>query len=55
MSCNDMILFFQNLPTKDWTNVQIEMFLAEAYVFKSHYDNTKGHIKLKQNLNNSFM
>jgi hypothetical protein len=40
-----MIIFFQNLPTKDWTDTQVEMLLAEAYVFKCHYEKTSGHIK----------
>lgn len=50
-----MILFFQNLPTKEWTTMQVEMLLAEAYVFKTHYEKTSGHIKKITNINNSFM
>ncbi|CAD8061582.1 unnamed protein product [Paramecium primaurelia] len=42
----EAVIFLQNLPTKDWTELDIEMLLQEAYVFKEYMTN-------KQNLNQS--
>ncbi|CAK80484.1 unnamed protein product (macronuclear) [Paramecium tetraurelia] len=42
----DAVIFLQNLPTKDWTELDIEMLLQEAYVFKEYMTN-------KQSLNQS--
>ena len=33
----DIVMFLQNLPTKKWTNSQIEELMAEAYVEKERY------------------
>jgi len=46
MNVNEMIIFLQNIPTKDWTVQQVQMLLAEAYVFKCHYEKTQGHLKM---------
>ncbi|CAD8168752.1 unnamed protein product [Paramecium pentaurelia] len=42
----EAVIFLQNLPTKDWTELDIEMLLQEAYVFKEYMTN-------KQSLNQS--
>ncbi|CAD8160181.1 unnamed protein product [Paramecium octaurelia] len=38
----DAVIFLQNLPTKDWTELDIEMLLQEAYVFKEYMTNKQG-------------
>ncbi|KAL4467879.1 hypothetical protein ABPG74_013214 [Tetrahymena malaccensis] len=45
MKFNDIILFFQNLPTQNWSDEDIEMLLAEAFVYMSLFEQTQGHIK----------
>ncbi|CAD8205334.1 unnamed protein product [Paramecium pentaurelia] len=45
---SEAVIFLQNLPTKEWTEVQLEMLLQEAFVFQDHFEKTKGHLKLNQ-------
>jgi len=40
MNFTDIMLFLQKMPTKDWTEEDIEMIIAEAYVFKTLYEGT---------------
>lgn len=42
MNFTDIMVFLQNLPTKDWTEQDMEMIIAEAYVFKTLYGITPG-------------
>ncbi|KAM3137529.1 hypothetical protein pb186bvf_010319 [Paramecium bursaria] len=42
----EAVIFLQNLPTKNWSVMQMEMLLQEAYVFQDHFEKTKGHLKL---------
>jgi len=43
MNFTEMMLFLQNMPTKDWREEDIEMIISEAFVFKSLYEDTHGH------------
>jgi len=43
MNFTDIMLFLQNMPTKDWREEDIEMIISEAFVFKSLYEDTQGH------------
>lgn len=38
MSFNEIILFFQNMPTQNWSDEDVEMLLAEAFVYLSLYE-----------------
>ena len=48
MQFTDIMLFLQNMPTKDWGDKDIEMIIAEAYVFKTLYEDTHGHFTSNQ-------
>jgi len=43
MAFTDIMLFLQNMPTKEWSDKDIEMILSEAFVFKTLYEDTHGH------------
>lgn len=43
MNFTEIMLFLQNLPTKDWNEQDVEMILGEAYVFKTLYGATPGN------------
>jgi hypothetical protein len=43
MNFTDIMLFLQSMPTKDWSEKDIEIIIAEAYVFKTLYEDTHGH------------
>lgn len=43
---SDAVIFLQNLPTKGWTDTDLEMLLQEAYVFQETYERSN---HLKQN------
>jgi len=40
----ELMMFVQNLPTKDWTDKDIETLLSQAYIWKTLY-NDSGHLK----------
>eukprot|EP01016_Furgasonia_blochmanni_P002984 TRINITY_DN1116_c0_g1_i12.p1 TRINITY_DN1116_c0_g1~~TRINITY_DN1116_c0_g1_i12.p1 ORF type:complete len:288 (-),score=36.35 TRINITY_DN1116_c0_g1_i12:358-1221(-) len=45
MSFNDLMLFLQCLPTKEWREEDLNMLIAEAYVFKTLFEGSKGHLQ----------
>jgi len=40
----ELMMFIQNLPTKEWTDKEIETLLSQAYIWKTLY-NDSGHLK----------
>lgn len=44
MGFQDIMVFLQSMPTKDWSEKDIEMIVAEAYVFMTLYEDSKGHL-----------
>eukprot|EP00467_Chlorarachnion_reptans_P004206 CAMPEP_0114507096 /NCGR_PEP_ID=MMETSP0109-20121206/11819_1 /TAXON_ID=29199 /ORGANISM="Chlorarachnion reptans, Strain CCCM449" /LENGTH=499 /DNA_ID=CAMNT_0001685809 /DNA_START=62 /DNA_END=1561 /DNA_ORIENTATION=+ len=40
----DLIVYLQNLPTKDWTEVDVETVLAQAYVYKYQFEGAENHL-----------
>lgn len=50
MPFNDMMIFLQNLPTKDWGEDDINMIIAEAYVYKSMFDSDTKVISAKNSV-----
>jgi len=38
-----LMTFLQQLPTKDWSDKDIEMIISEGYVFMTLYEDSKGH------------
>ncbi|KAH3675006.1 hypothetical protein WICMUC_002838 [Wickerhamomyces mucosus] len=45
MDFQDIMMFLQNPPTKDWTNKDIELLLSEAFIWQSLYKNASAHLK----------
>ena len=43
MAFQEIMVFLQNMPTKDWSERDIEVIIAESYVFKTLYEDTHGH------------
>ena len=41
------MLFVQNLPTKEWTDDDIELLLAEAFQLKYMFADAPGHLQHK--------
>lgn len=37
MSFEEMMIFQQNMPTKDWTEEDLSTVIAEAYVYQSYF------------------
>jgi hypothetical protein len=44
MRFNDLILFLQRIPTNEWVDQDIDMLIAEAYVFRTLYEDSCGHL-----------
>ena len=38
LNFNDIVILLQNLPTKDWTENDIDLLFSEAYVFMSTFE-----------------
>jgi len=50
------MVFLQCMPTKDWCEQDIEMVIAEAYVFMTLYEDSTGHFTTSNmSTNNSVM
>ena len=37
-------MFLQSLPTKNWTEKDIELLLSEAFIWQSLFKGSKAHI-----------
>lgn len=40
----DLIVYLQNLPTKNWTEKDVETVLAQAYVYKYQFEGAENHL-----------
>ncbi|KAF2083745.1 RabGAP/TBC [Saccharata proteae CBS 121410] len=45
MEFQDIMMFLQSLPTRDWTEKDIELLVAEAFMWKSLFENGSAHLK----------
>lgn len=45
MDFQEMMMFLQGLPTKDWTEKDIELLLSEAFIWQSLYKGSAAHLK----------
>jgi len=43
MNLDNIMVFLQDLPTKQWSEQDLDVIIAEAYVFKSLYEDSTGH------------
>jgi hypothetical protein len=45
MDFQDMMMFLQSLPTKNWTEKDIELLLSEAFIWQSLFKGSSAHLK----------
>ncbi|KAF4121050.1 TBC1 domain family member 2 [Geosmithia morbida] len=45
MDFQEIMMFLQSLPTKDWTEKDIELLLSEAYIWQSLFKGSAAHLK----------
>lgn len=45
MEFQEIMMFLQSPPTKDWTEKDIELLLSEAFIWQSLYKNASAHLK----------
>lgn len=39
------MMFLQALPTKDWTEKDIELLLSEAFIWQSLFQDSRAHLR----------
>ncbi|KAF7190642.1 GTPase-activating protein gyp1 [Pseudocercospora fuligena] len=45
MDFQEIMMFLQSLPTRDWTEKDIELLLSEAFIWKSLFAGSKAHVR----------
>ncbi|KAK6951267.1 hypothetical protein Daesc_007798 [Daldinia eschscholtzii] len=45
MDFQEIMMFLQALPTRDWTEKDIELLLSEAYIWQSLFKNSSAHLR----------
>lgn len=44
-SIQEIMMFLQALPTKDWTEKDIELLLSEAFIWQSLFQDSAAHLR----------
>lgn len=42
----EIMMFLQALPTRDWTEKDIELLLSEAFIWQSLFQDSRAHLRL---------
>jgi TBC1 domain family member 2 len=42
-------MFLQALPTRDWTEKDIELLLSEAFIWQSLFQDSSAHLRQAEN------
>ncbi|KAK3710925.1 GTPase-activating protein [Vermiconidia calcicola] len=45
MDFQEIMMFLQSLPTKDWTEKDMELLLSEAFIWQSLFKGSKAHVR----------
>lgn len=45
MDFQEIMMFLQALPTRNWTEKDIELLLSEAFIWQSLFRGSKAHIQ----------
>lgn len=45
MGFQEILMFLQALPTRDWTEKDIELLLSEAFIWQSLFRGSRAHLK----------
>ena len=48
MDFQAIMMFLQALPTKDWTEKDVELLLSEAFIWKSLFLGSRAHVVVQQ-------
>ena len=46
MDFQEIMMFLQALPTREWTDKDIELLLSEAFIWQSLYRGSTAHLKI---------
>ena len=44
MDFQEIMMFLQSLPTKDWTEKDVELLLSEAFIWQSLFKGSQAHV-----------
>lgn len=44
MDFQEIMMFLQSLPTKEWTEKDIELLLSEAFIWQSLFKGSQAHL-----------
>ena len=44
MDFQEIMMFLQSLPTKEWTEKDVELLLSEAFIWKSLFAGSQAHV-----------
>ena len=45
MNFQEILMFLQALPTRDWDEKDIELLLSEAFIWQSLFKGTRAHLR----------
>jgi hypothetical protein len=45
MDFQEIMMFLQSLPTREWTEKDIELLLSEAFIWQSLFRGSSAHLK----------
>jgi hypothetical protein len=45
MDFQEVMMFLQALPTRDWTEKDIELLLSEAFIWQSLFKGSSSHLR----------
>jgi hypothetical protein len=45
MDFQEIMMFLQSLPTRNWTEKDIELLLSEAYIWQSLFKGSSAHLR----------
>lgn len=45
MNFQEILMFLQALPTKEWTEKDIELLLSEAFIWQSLFRGSRAHLR----------
>ena len=45
MNFQEILMFLQALPTRDWTEKDIELLLSEAFIWQSLFRGSRAHLR----------
>lgn len=49
MDFQEIMMFLQSLPTRGWTEKDIELLLSEAYIWQSLFKGSSAHLRGPEN------